>query len=119
MLTAAGWPTEDVFQVIFSTFRTSHTHTTIPAGSAALQAWLFCAESHPVKYPNYNEHAINDHLRKVVSNLNSTEYVFFWDLKPFNFYSACSKRPFSLQPFPASLQHLIMESHNSLGWKEP
>lgn len=77
MLTAVGWPTGDVFQVIFSTFSTSHTHTTIPAGSAALQAPLLCTENHPVKHTNYNEHVINDHLRKVVSNLNVTEYVFF------------------------------------------
>lgn len=77
MLTAAGWPTEDAFPVIFSTFSTSHTHTTIPAGSAALQAQLFCTESHAVKHLNYNENVINDHLRKVVSNLNATEYVFY------------------------------------------
>lgn len=70
MLTAAGWPTEDAFQVIFSTFSTSHIHT-IPAGSAALQARLFCTQNHPVKHPSYNEQVINDHLRKVVSNLNA------------------------------------------------
>lgn len=118
MLTAVGRPTEDVFQVIFSIFSTSHTHTTIPAGSAALQARLFCTESHPVKHTNYNEHAINDHLRKVVSILMQQKMWFFsLGFQPFQFLFCLQQEIIlstALSCIPTTFDR---GSQNGLGWK--
>lgn len=45
-------------------------------GLIAPQAQLFCTEGHAVKHQNNDKCAINGHLRKVVSDLKATEYVF-------------------------------------------